>query len=178
MHHPSDKRLARTENELDDFERLHTADESGQHPEYAGFGTTRSHPRRWWLGKQAAIARAVGRIDHRDLALKLEDRAIDEHLLGHDAGVVNEIAGREIIAAVHYDVEVVDNAHDIFGREALLELDDIDIGVERVQGQLRRLHLGHPDPVVGMQYLALEVAHINRVMVGNPYRADSGCGQI
>ena len=52
-------------------------------------------------GEEAAVAgRAAGRIEDGDLALELEDAAVDERPPGEDGVVVVEVACRKIIGTV------------------------------------------------------------------------------
>jgi hypothetical protein len=53
-------------------------------------------------------------LDRRQgLAVKLKDTAMHVGFIGHDTSVIDQVAGREIIAAIYDDVIVLDNLHNI-----------------------------------------------------------------
>ena len=92
------------EDQLDRLGRLDAADEPGQDAEHAALGATRHLARRWRLGIEAAVARPAGRVEHRRLAVEAEDAAVDVRLAQQHAGVVDQVARREIVGAVDDDV--------------------------------------------------------------------------
>ena len=57
-------------------------------------------------------------------------------------------------------------------------LDDADVAVERLERDLRRRGLEHPDPVLGVQDLALQVAPVDGVEIDEPDRADAGRREV
>ncbi len=57
-------------------------------------------------------------------------------------------------------------------------LDDLDVGVQRADRLLRRVHLRDADARCVMDHLALEVGEIDDVVVDDPQRADAGRGEI
>src|SRR6476659_6843762 len=74
--------FAFAQNQLYDFGRLHYADQPWQDAQHAAFGAGWHQTRRWWLGIQAAIARAVPGRKHAGLAFEAEDRSVDVRLAG------------------------------------------------------------------------------------------------
>ena len=122
---PADERSAFAERELQNFRRLDAADDAGQHAEHAAFRATRHHARRRRFGIKAAITRpAQMRRKHAGLAFETENRAIDIRLFEQHAGVVGQIARREIIRAVHDDVVGPDDVERVFGGDARVVDDD------------------------------------------------------
>ena len=178
LDHAADERLARAENQLDRFECLHAANQARQHAEHARLGAARRRSGRRWLGEQAAIAGPLLRVEHARLAFELEDRAIHQRLVHEHARIVDEIACREVVAAVDDDVEALEDPPHVLGGQALLELHDLDVGIERLERQLGGIDFGHTDAVVGVQDLALQVREIDDVVVDETDRADSGGCQI
>ena len=102
----SDQRLARAQNQLDGFRRLHHADQSGQNAQHSTFRAGRHQSRRWRLGIQAAIARPFFGGENAGLAFKAEDRAINVWLAGEHAGIIHQITRGKIVCSVHNDVKV------------------------------------------------------------------------
>src|SRR4051794_32042933 len=67
---PTDQRFAFSEEILDGFRGLNHAYESRKDAENSPFGTRRNFAWRWRLGIQAAVARAILRLEHRGLSLE------------------------------------------------------------------------------------------------------------
>ena len=67
------------------------------------------------------------RLEHRDLAVELEDAAVDDRLVGHHRGVVEQIAGGEVIGSVDDDVVVLDDVEDVVRAQGDRMLDDVDV---------------------------------------------------
>ncbi len=99
-----DQRLADAEDELHGLGGLDRADEPGQDAEHARLGAARDEPGRRRLRIQAAVAGAVLGREHRRLPLEAEDAAVDVRLAEQHAGVVDEVARREVVGAVDDDV--------------------------------------------------------------------------
>ena len=57
-------------------------------------------------------------------------------------------------------------------------LDDVDVGVERLDREPRRLRLRHPDPLGVVDHLALQVGGVDDVVVDEAERADAGGGEV
>src|SRR5208282_5091667 len=115
---------------------------------------------------------------HAGLAFESEDRAIDIWLLEQHAGVVGEIAGREIVRPVHDDVVGPDEVERIFRRDAGVVDYDFAIRIDAANGFLRGLRLGPAHVGVGVQNLALEVGIIHGIEIDDAYLADAGGGEV
>ena len=123
--------------QLDRLGRLDGADHAGQHAQHAALGAARHQAGRRRLGVQAAIARpALLGVEHRRLALEAKDRAIDIRLAEHHAGVVGQVAGREIIGAVHDHIVGPHQLEGILRRDLLLVGCDLDMRVQIAQASL------------------------------------------
>ena len=64
--------------------------------------------RRRRIRVEAAVARSVGRVEDRRLAVETEDAAVDIRLLQQHADVVDEVARGEVVGAV--DDQVIGTA--------------------------------------------------------------------
>ena len=120
------ERVAAAEDELERLVRLERADDPGQHAEDAALRAARRELGRRRLREEAAVARAARRgVEHRDLALEAEDRAVHDRDAAPHGGVVHEVARREVVGAVDDDVPAVaEDAVDVLRGEPLLERDD------------------------------------------------------
>src|SRR6185503_17191523 len=97
------------------------------------------------------------RREYTGLPLEAEDRAVDVRFLEEDAGVVGEIARREIIGAIDDDVVRADDIESVLAGDAGVMDDDFDVGIELVDCFLRRFCFRTADVFGGVKDLALEV---------------------
>ena len=116
----ADQRLADAGDQLDRLGRLDHADDARQHAEHAAFGAARHQPGRRRLGIQAAIARAVLGREHRRLPLEPEDAAVGVRLAEQHAGVVRQVARREVVGAVEDDVVGLEQLQRVLRRQRRL----------------------------------------------------------
>ena len=128
---PPDQRLAEAEQDLDRLERLDRPDDAGQHAEHAGLGAARGELGRRRLGHHVAVGRALLRMEHADHALEAEDRAVHDGDAELHAGVVEQVARREVVGAVDDDVVAADDVEDVVRRQARVVGDDVDVGVDQ-----------------------------------------------
>ena len=162
----SDERSALADGELQNFRRLDAADNSGQHAEHPAFRATRHHAGRRRFGIQTAVARSAEmRREHAGLALETENRAVNIWLLEQHAGVVCQVARREIVRAVHHDVVRPDEVERIFACDARVVDDDFAIRINAVNGFLGGLRLGAANVGIRVQDLALEIGIIHGVEI-------------
>src|SRR5690606_5360451 len=86
-----------------------TAYDSRKSPEHtrlsaAGYGAG------WGRGREeAAVARVRPAYQHADLSLEPREGSVDEWPACEDTGVVDQVAGREVVAAVEDDVVTADD---------------------------------------------------------------------
>ena len=106
-------RVAEAEQQLDRLHRLDRADDPGQDTEHPGLRAVGRELGRRWLGKQAAIARARVRNEHRSLALEPEDRSMDDGYPQMQRGIVDQVAGRKVVGAVDDQVIVPKQFEDV-----------------------------------------------------------------
>ncbi len=69
----SNQRITIAQNQFDDFGGLDYSDQSGQNSQDSAFGAGRHQPRRWRLGIQAAVARALFCSEDAGLAFEAEN---------------------------------------------------------------------------------------------------------
>jgi hypothetical protein len=94
------------------------------------------------------------------------------------AGVVEQISGGEVVAAVDDDVVSREDVEGVGCGQALAERDQLHIRIEGGERFPGRLDLGHAQAIDVVEHLALEVGGIHHVRVDDPQRPDPGRGQI
>ena len=97
-----------------------------------------------FVGEEGAVVGTALVVEHGDLPVELADGTVHVHLVQPHAGVVNEVARAEIVAAVHYDVVVGNEAFGILRGEPLVPGFHADVGVEGLQAQLGLFGLESP----------------------------------
>src|SRR6266542_982924 len=101
---PPDQRVADAGDELDRLVGLDRADRGAEHAEHAALGAGGNHAGRGRLGVQAAVARPVLGPEHARLPVETIDRAPHVGLALEHAGVVDQIAGGEVVRTVDHQV--------------------------------------------------------------------------
>ena len=165
--------------QLDRLVRLQRADDPRQHAEHAALGARRRELGRRRLGEEAAVARAVVRLEDGDLALEAVDRAVHDRDPAPDRRVVHEVARREVVGAVDDDVPaVVEDPVDVLRGEPLAVGDDVDVGVQALDRALRGVDLRRAERVERVRDLPLQVRLVDDVGVDDPERADAGRREV
>jgi hypothetical protein len=104
---------------------------------------------------------------------------VDDGDLVPHRGVVQEVAGREVVGSVDDHIPALaEDPVDVLGGQALVEDLDRHVGVQRLDGALGRLCLRVAEAFLGMDGLALEVRLVDDVVVHDPQRADPGGRQV
>jgi hypothetical protein len=98
--------------------------------------------------------------------------------LEQDAGVVGQVARREIIGAVHHDVVLRQDIQRVFAADAGIVQDHFDVWIDAFNCFLGRFGLGAADVRCAMDDLALEVGKIDRVKINHADFADAGRRQV
>ena len=174
-----EERSALAEDELQNLGGLDEADDAGQHAEHAALGAARDRAGRRRFGIEAAIARpAQVRREDAGLAFEAEDGAIHVRLPEQHAGVVGEVAGGEVVRAVHDDVVGADDVEGVLAGEAGVVQDDLDVRVEAADGVRGGLGLGPANVRGAVDDLALEVGEVHRVEIHDAEFADARGGQV
>ena len=164
---PPDQRVADAERQLERLVRLQRADHAGQHAEDAALGAARRQLGRRRLREQAAVARALVRLEDRRLALEAEDRAVHDRdrrarrprrSAGSGWGSCRPRRRSRPIPAPRIVVDVLRG-------EPLLDRDDLDVRVELLERAPRRSRLRLAEARGRVQHLALEIRLVHDVVV-------------
>ena len=172
------QRIADAGEELDGLGDLDGADARAQDAEYAALGARRHHAGGRGLGVEAAIAGAVLGPEDARLPVESVDRAPDIRLAQQHAGVVDEVAGGEVVGPIDDEVVLSEELHDVGGVEALVVDDDVDVGIDLLDRVTRTLGLGSADVALAVDDLALQVGLVDSVELHDPEGADAGRRQV
>src|SRR6266704_1606362 len=175
---PPDQRVADAGDELDRLVGLDRADRGAEHAEHAALGAGGNHARRGRLGVQAAVAGTVLGPEDAGLPVEAVDRAPHVRLALEHAAVVDQIAGGEVVGAVHDQVVVADDPAGVLGGETGLVEGDLDVGVDLADLVAGALQLGAADVRGAVDDLPLQVGGVNVVEVDDADVADAGGGQV
>jgi hypothetical protein len=95
------ERFALAQHQLHRLDRLHEPDDPRQDAQHARLLAGGRQLRRRRLGEEAAVAGPVAsRHERRGLPVEAEDRPVHVGLLQDDAGVVDQVAGAEVVRPV------------------------------------------------------------------------------
>ena len=177
-HQPPGGHVADAEQHLDHLVGLQRAHHAGQHAQHAALGAARHQSGRRRLAVQAAVAGPALIVEHRELPLEAEDRAVHVGLAGEHAGVVYQVARGEVVGAVGHHVVVLEQLQGVGRGQRLLERLDGDGGVEVGQPVGRPLQLRLPHLRGAVQDLALQVGLVDGVELDDADAADAGRGQV
>src|SRR5690606_26793564 len=100
----ADEGLTGAEDDLDGLGGLDHPDDAGEDAEDTALRAARHEAGRRRLRVEAAIARAALRREDAGLPLEAEDAAVGVRLAEQHAGVVDQVARREVVGAVEDDV--------------------------------------------------------------------------
>ncbi len=174
-------------DDFDGFVSLNGADDAAHGAHDAAFGAAWDHSGGRRFGVLAAVAAGLDglasefaqvRGEDGVEAFEAEDRAIDVDFFEENAGVVDEVAGGEIVGAVDDDVVGGDPLHGVFGGDAALVFDDFGVGVEGNELLLGGVEFGLSDVVGGVEDLALEVGVVDGVELDEAEGSDAGGGEV
>ena len=129
-HQPADQCFAHAQNQLHGFGCLHQSDHARQNSQHSAFGAARHQARRWRFRIQASIARSARIREDRRLTFEAEDRSVNVRLLQQHAGVVHQIARREIIRAVDHHVVALAECRARSRWTASFVLLDLDVRID------------------------------------------------
>ena len=157
--------LADAQDQLDDFGGLDDADQTRENSEDSTLRAGGNKARRWRLRVEAAVAGRVLGGEDAGLPLEAEDGAVDVGLAGEDAGVVDQIAGLEVVRAVGDDVVVAEDFEGVGAGQHGVVLDHVQVGVQRLEHDFGGIDLELADGGGRVNDLALQVAGVHRVEV-------------
>src|SRR5271165_4604949 len=172
------QRVTLANNELERFSGLDGPDNSGEHAKHAALGAGRHQPwrRRFWV--QAAVARAAGSAENRDLAFEAEYGAVNVGFAEQDAGVVHQVARGEIVGSIDDDVVVLEKIEGVLAREASFERVDLNQRVQVAQVLGRRFNLGTSHVARAEEHLALQIRKVDGVEIHQTDAAHASCREI
>ena len=175
----ADERVAEVEDQLDRLDRLDRTDDAGEHAQHAGFGAAGSELGGRGLGHHVAVRRSDAGIEDGDHPFEPEDRAVDDRDAELHGGVVDEVAGREVVGPVDdYVPPLTQYLKHVVGAEADVVGDDVHVGVDGREGLLGGVDLALADALEVVENLALEVGRIDDVHVDDADRPDAGGGEV
>ncbi|KGQ02298.1 hypothetical protein BBAD15_g12492 [Beauveria bassiana D1-5] len=171
--------LAHAGKQLERFGRLHAADDADHRGEHAHGGAIGLFDV-VGLGEQAVITRRLGvaQVVDADLPVEEDGRARHQRLAMLHAGAVDGVAGSEVVGAVQHQVGL---RHGVRQGLALQPLDagmHAGLRIEGGQHIAAGLGLGPADARGGVEDLALQVAELDDVVIGQRDVADAGGGQV
>ena len=129
---------------------------------------------------QAVVAGALRatRIEYRQLSFQANRGARDQRFAGSHARGIDRLAGGEIVRAVQHQIDRGHRGRQGIGIQSLgIEL-QADGRIDRAQTRRRRFDLGLTDAVAVVSNLALQVAQIDLIEIGQVQFAHTGRGQI
>ena len=177
-HQPTDQRVAHAGDQLDGLVDLDRADGRAQHAEHAALGARRHHAGRRRLRVQAPVARAVLGPEHAGLAVEPVDRAPHVGLAEQHAGVVDQVAGREVVGAVDDQVVLAKISMTLSLSSAVSCTTTLTRGLISAMLSRADSRLGPADVGLAVDDLALQVGLVDDVEVDDAERADAGRGQV
>ena len=177
-HQPAEQRLADAGDELDRLGDHDRPDRRAQHAEHAALGAGRDHPGRRRHRVEVAVVGAVLVPEDADLALEPVDRAPHVRLAEQHAGVVDQVAGGEVVRPVQDQVVRPEDVQRVVGVQPLLVQDHVDVRVDLGDRLLRRQRLGLAEVGHAVDHLALQVGLVDHVEVDDAEGAHAGGGQV
>ena len=95
-----------------------------------------------------------------------------------DAGGVDGVAGREVVAAIDDHVGLCDERVEPGRVRALAQRDHVHVGIDGADRAPRRIGLGLADARQVVRDLALQVGEIDRIVVDDGDRPDTGRAEV
>eukprot|EP00964_Phaeocystis_antarctica_P140673 scaffold105543_cov78-Phaeocystis_antarctica.AAC.7 len=158
-------RLAAAEEDLQCLGGLQHADDAGEDADDARLRARGHRAGRRRLGEEVAVVGAAAVVEDRELALKPLHGAVDQRLAAEHAGVVDEVARREVVRAVDHQVVRPHQLQRVRRVQPQLVRDDADERVDLSDAHARRVHLGRADRLRGVHNLPLQVGLVDDVVV-------------
>ena len=177
-HQAAGQGFANTDQQFDRLGGLDHTDHARQHADHTARAAIGCQLCGWGLGEQAAIARPTFIVEHADLPVETVDGAVHQGFAQLHTGVVDQVAGVEIVGAVDHQVIGAHQFQGVVAVERGVVRVDLDMRIEVQQALLGGLDLGHAQGAVAMHNLALQVAAFHHIKVHQPQGADAGRRQV
>ena len=117
-------------------------------------------------------------IKNARLPLKSENRGINIGLAQQDTGIVDEVAGREIVGPIGNDIVICENFEGIFSREAQVVLHKVYIRILRLQSLDGGGHFRLADIGQRKQHLSLQIGGVDDITIQHADCADAGRREV
>ena len=101
---------------------------------------------------------------------------MDDGLGELERGVVDEVAGREVVGAVDHDVVAREDLEHVRARQPRAMLVDLDVGVEPRERLLGAIDLRLAEAIGAVKDLALQVRRVDDIVIDDADRADARRG--
>ena len=147
----------------------------GSTPEHSTFGAGGHKAGRRRFRIEAAVTWAIRRGVDAGLSFKAEDRGINIGLAAEHAGVIDEIAGGEVVGAVGDNVKAAQYLQRILAGELGVEALGLHKGIDGVYFVDGRVELGAANIAGMVDDLALQIGVIDSVEIDQPEGSDA-CG--
>src|SRR5216684_3067300 len=177
-HQPPDQRVADPGDDLDRLVDLDGPDRGAEHAEDSALGARGHHARRRRFRVQAAVARAVLGPEDAGLSVEPVDRSPDVGLAEQHARVVDQVAGGEVVGAVHDQVVGLEHLHRVVGVQPLFVHDHVHQRVEFLDAVPGGLCLRAPHIGLAVDDLPLQVGLVHDIEVDDTQRANPGRSQV
>ena len=173
-----DKWLSLSNNQLNRFHRLDATDDSGQDTQDPAFRTTGYQSRRRRLGIQASVTGPFLSVENGYLPLETEDAPVNIRFAKQHAGIIHQIAGGEVVSAVHNNVIAFKKVERIVGSQARWVSHHFDVWIDLSNGLLRRNQF-RPSHIRGaVNYLALQVGKVHHIEVHDAKPSNPSGGEV
>ena len=114
------------------------------------------------------------RLEGGELTVEAQQGARHQGLARQEAGVVDQKAGLEVVAAVGHQVVIADQGERVALDQAHRVGDDRDVGIDALDHRHRALGFRRAELVGGVHDLALQVRQAHRVVIDDADGADAG----
>ena len=177
-HDPADRGLPGPGDEFDRLGRLQGAHDPGQDPEHPGLGARGHRPGRWRRREDTPIARTPSGPPHTELTGEGVDGGPDVRDAREGARIGHEIPRGEVVGTVDDEIVCADELLGGGTREPLPVDPDGDVRVDATHPVRGRLRLVPAEIGLAVHRLAVQVGHLDDVVVDDPDGADAGCCEI
>ena len=116
--------------------------------------------------------------EHARLSVESVDGTPHVWLAKEHARVVHHVSGGEVVRPGRDQVVAGEDLHHVVGVEGLVVHDYVDQRVDLVDAVASRLSLGPANVGLSVDYLALEVGLVHRVVVDDPEGPNARGGQV
>ena len=128
-HQAAGQRLTNADQQLDCLGGLDHSDHAGQHADHAAGAAIGRQLSGRGLGEQAAVARPAFIVEDADLPVETVDGAVHQGFAQLHAGVVDQVAGVEVVGAVDHQVVGAHEVQGVVGVQGGVVRVDLDMSV-------------------------------------------------